>query len=130
MDQFQFGTTFDQPDITLLQWFSLNEGFPVLEVSFQGGFPIQSWYLDQLHVGVNETETDIICYPNPTSGRVFVNANNLSKGFIVELLDGVGNQIFSCIECFSISLDHLSNGIYIVKVYSNKDQEVFRILKQ
>ena len=130
VDQFQFGTTFDQPDITLLQWFSLNEGFPVLEVSFQGGFPIQSWYLDQLHVGVNDKETDITCYPNPTTDRVSFNANNLSKGFIVELLDGVGNQIFSCEECLSISLGHLSNGIYIVKVYSNKDQEVFRILKQ
>ena len=130
VDQFQFGTTFDQPDITLLQWFSLNEGFPVLEVSYQGGFPIQSWYLDQLHVGVNHKETDLTCYPNPTTGRVYFNADNLHKGFEIQLLDWSGNQIFSCEECHSISLDHLSNGIYYAKVYSNNGQEVFRILKQ
>ena len=53
VDQFQFGTAFDQPDITLLQWFSLNEGFPVLEVSFQGGISNSNMvFLDQLHVGV------------------------------------------------------------------------------
>ena len=130
VDQFQFGTTFDQPDITLLQWFSLNEGFPVLEVSFQGGFPTQSWYLDQLNVGVNKKETDLTCYPNPTTGRVHFSTDNFITGFTVELVDGVGNQIFSCEECQSISLDHLSNGMYYAKVYSNNGQEVFRILKQ
>ena len=130
VDQFQFGTTFDQPDITLLQWFSLNEGFPVLEVSYQGGFLIQSWYLDQLHVGVNHKKTDITCYPNPTTGRVYFYVNNLPKGFEIQLLDWSGNQIFSCEECHSISLDHLSNGIYLAKVYSNGVQDVFRILKQ
>ena len=46
---------------------SLNEGFPVLEVSFQE-VPTQSW-LDQLHVGVNKKETDLTCYPNPTTGK-------------------------------------------------------------
>ena len=113
-----------------MQWFSLNEGFPVLEVSFQGGFPTQSWYLDQLHVGVRNKEADLTCYPNPTTGRVHFSTDNLITGFTVELLDAVGNQIFSFENCQSISLNHLSNGIYYAKVYSNNGQEVFRILKQ
>ena len=130
IDQFQFGTAFDQPDITLLQWFSLNEGFPVLEVSFQGGFPIQTWYLDQLHVGVDNKVNNLTCYPNPTTGRVYFNTENLPKGFRVELFDGLGNQIFSCEKCGYISLNQFSNGIYYAKVYANKGQEVFRVLKQ
>ena len=67
VDQFQFGTTFNQPDITILQWFSVNEKFPVLELSYQSGFALQSWYLDQLHVGQIELYTEIKCYPNPTN---------------------------------------------------------------
>ncbi len=129
IDQFQFGTTFDQPDVNLFQWFSLNEGFPVLEVAFQGGFPIQSWYLDQLHVGNRLMEVKLACYPNPTHGKVHFELTNTALRFNITLFDELGKQILSCEDCNSISLDYLSNGIYYAKVFSSTAQDVFRILK-
>ena len=47
---------------------------------------------------LDNKEADLTCYPNPTTGRVHFSTDNLITGFTVELLDGVGNQIFSCEE--------------------------------
>ena len=131
MDQFQFGTTFDQPDITLLQWFSLNEGFPVLEVSFQGGFPIQSWYLDQLHVGVKDKETDITCYPNPTTDYLNIKISG-SPNFNLNIYDLNGKLLKSEKNNTSIQIQDLTNGLYIVEIVDleNDNKIIRKIIKE
>ena len=129
VDQFQFGTTFDQPDITILQWFSVNEKFPVLEVSYQSGFALQSWYLDQLHVGQIELDNEIKCYPNPTNDFLYIDGLNQLNEYNVKLLDAVGNQIHGCKNCEKISLFGLQSGIYFVSINVVNEMRVFKVFK-
>ena len=129
VDQFQFGTTFDQPDITILQWFSANEKFPVLEVSYQSGFVLQSWYLDQLHVGQRELETEINCYPNPANDFLIIDGLTHLNEYNIKLLDAVGNQIHNCNNCEQISLNGLHSGIYFVSINVDDEMRVFKLFK-
>ena len=74
----------------------VNEKFPVLELFYQSGFALQSWYLDQLHVGQIELDTEIKCYPNPTNDFLYIDGLNQLNEYNVKLLDAVGNQIHGC----------------------------------
>ena len=97
-----------------MQWFSINEEFPVLEVSYQSGFPVQSWYLDQLHVGQIELDNEIKCYPNPANDIIYLEGLHQLNGYSVELLDAVGNKIHACKNCENISLLGLSQGFILL----------------
>lgn len=73
---------------------------------------------------------NINVFPNPTSSNITVSVNSTSE-FKLELLDITGRALISTnIQTIKkLSLDHLSSGVYILKLNNNKKQYTSRILK-
>ncbi|MFN6038916.1 MAG: GEVED domain-containing protein [Bacteroidota bacterium] len=70
-------------------------------------------------------------YPNPTSGKFFIESNSDHGKVTVELFDSQGKKVYS--ELFgslsrqSFDLNGLSNGIYLIKIISADHFQTFRI---
>ncbi len=65
-------------------------------------------------------------YPNPTNGKIQIDTEEISG---LEVLDSHGSKIFSGIKQ-EIDLTELPNGIYFIKVITNKKTFCRRIIKQ
>ena len=70
-------------------------------------------------------------YPNPTTGIVTIsNEDNLTIDKI-EILDILGKTVATKTENTSqIDISHLSNGIYIFKIYSGETVSIKKIIKE
>ncbi|MGB0888034.1 MAG: T9SS type A sorting domain-containing protein, partial [Vicingaceae bacterium] len=71
-------------------------------------------------------------YPNPTTGNTFVNLNDFKNAEISitdltgKLLFHINNKNESIIE---LPTTDFSKGVYFVKVYNNKQQQVVKLIK-
>ena len=70
-------------------------------------------------------------YPNPTTGIISIsNQNNLTIDKI-EIVDVLGKTVATKTENTSqVDISHLSNGIYIFKIYSGETVSTKKIIKQ
>lgn len=78
---------------------------------------------------VKTKEFEITAYPNPTSDKltIYINQPNSKQEFFAELFDLQGNLILtetinSLLGSYSINLKGLSNGFYLLKIYSDNHQ--------
>ena len=79
---------------------------------------------------VEEQFNNIMVYPNPTNDLVFIDGYNTKK---VELYNLIGQILVSKENLESntpISIKHLSSGLYLLKVYSDNDIVIVRVLKE
>ena len=80
----------------------------------------------------NATLTNLLVYPNPSVGEFTVELNNgLTK--YINVMDVSGRLVLSStsdLDVTPINIQHLSNGIYYVKVKSNNAVNVLKIVKQ
>lgn len=71
-------------------------------------------------------EKSLSVYPNPTTGKIFVNAVGIEK---IEVLDVEGKLVYSGKET-EIDLGCEPRGVYIIKVMSDKQTLTGKLVKQ
>jgi hypothetical protein len=76
---------------------------------------------------INLANSSIFVYPNPTANRIYIQADNITK---VDLFDLMGRKIQSTNQN-QIDLSNVSNGSFILKVTTeNNKTQSFKIIKQ
>ena len=87
-------------------------------------------------IGVEENNPKlaISIFPNPTNGTVTLQLNNTkNKVVTVEILNIVGEVVYSLtknLSSVSVDLSSQPNGIYLLKVTTNEQQTVEKLIKQ
>ena len=76
-----------------------------------------------------ESKANVITYPNPTTGTVYINANNIKS---IEIFDVVGKPIdfeiiSKDIETMGVSVKSVA-GIYFIKVGTNSENAVKKLI--
>ena len=82
--------------------------------------------------GINEEQKiPVRIYPNPVSDIVNIESDQASNG--IEILNFLGETVYSDsftkTKNFNISMKHITQGIYLVKIKSGKETIVEKILK-
>jgi hypothetical protein len=76
---------------------------------------------------LSPTTSSIYVYPNPTANRIYIQADNISKA---ELFDLMGRKVKATNQD-QIDLSNISSGSYILQVTTqNNTTETFKIIKQ
>ena len=76
---------------------------------------------------ISPAASSIYVYPNPTANRVYIQAENLTKA---ELIDLMGRKVKTTKQD-QIDLSNISSGSYILQVTTqNNTTETFKIIKQ
>ena len=76
---------------------------------------------------LNPADNSIYVYPNPTANRIYIQADNISKA---ELFDLMGRKVMETNQD-QIDLGNISGGSYILQVTTqNNTTESFKIIKQ
>jgi hypothetical protein len=79
---------------------------------------------------------EVTIYPNPTTGKIFVQFNGLAvEGKDVSVIDIYGNRcqvgpVHSSDYQVEIDLTGLSSGLYLIRVNDDENSEVFRVVKR
>lgn len=79
---------------------------------------------------IEESTNNIMVYPNPTNDVVFIKGCEVSK---VEVYDLMGQFLLSkenLGENTTISLRHLSSGLYLLRLYADDDIVIVRVAKE
>ncbi len=80
-------------------------------------------------IATNGALNGLNVYPNPTSGVLTVELNSgLVKSVVVT--DLTGRVVLTSEGSVNLNLNNLSNGVYYVKVSSDKASEVVKVVKQ
>jgi hypothetical protein len=84
-------------------------------------------------VGVKENKKEIEgikVYPNPSNGKLFIEAKNFDlKNITLSLLNQLG-QIILTVNATEIDISSFDAGIYCLKVQDKTFQSVFKIIKE
>ena len=75
--------------------------------------------------GLSPTTSSIYVYPNPTADRVYIQADNITKA---ELFDLMGRKVRSTNQP-QIDISRLSRGNYILQVKTQNNTQSFKIIK-
>lgn len=106
----------------------------VTEVDFEfdnySGFNVDNIKIVNLdHLSNNEVSINTISiYPNPTSDWLKVNSVTNIKS--LEIIDFNGNSILRKEYTTEMNVKELSNGIYFIKVYTDKDSNTYKFIKR
>lgn len=87
---------------------------------------------------LNEKEIAFSIYPNPTSDFISIEISSFEKSkysteFHAEIFDFMGNKIksFAIIESISkVNVSELKNGIYFIKIRTEKELLTYKIVKK
>ncbi len=81
-----------------------------------------------------ENTTEISVYPNPTTGLVSLNINNINTAFNYKVIDITGRAIVSEFNVSSqntqIDLNNQENGIYMIHVFNENIEKTIQIVKK
>ena len=72
------------------------------------------------------TLSNVQVYPNPTSGKLTIDAENFEG---VEVYDVSGRLIIKS-ELKTIDLEEQSKGLYLLKINANGTTQEFKVLKE
>ncbi len=100
-----------------------------------GGYG-QPIYLDNFLVQSNQTlevdtfemETDVIVYPNPTLDKIVIKSNQAIDK--VEVYNILGKKVIERDNTQELNLNTLSDGVYLLQIFSGKTKIIKRIVKQ
>ena len=122
------------PSETSQSYTSTTNGNYAVEVSL-GSCVDTSACENILIVGINENilgET-ISIYPNPTSGVATINLGTIKEATIT-ILNITGEELYNINQInesqVEVSLSDYSKGIYFIKIQSNNQQKVVKLIKQ
>ena len=74
---------------------------------------------------LSPTASSIYVYPNPTANRIYIQADNIKKA---ELFDLMGRKVRSTNQP-QIDISRLSRGNYILQVKTQNNTQSFKIIK-
>lgn len=142
-----------KPDGSLLYDYNWDSTWPnYTAVWAQWNFPVDNTWMDGVYTitaefGGNSYETifgvntnlgtedlqqaEITLYPNPTTNKIFVEANSQIEK--IQIFDLVGRKVLEVsplAEKTEINLDYLSQGIYSVVISSEGNKYVKKLLKE
>ncbi|MBK8368189.1 MAG: T9SS type A sorting domain-containing protein [Bacteroidetes bacterium] len=97
-----------------------------------------------LYVGIEELQNTnnnsslVSVYPNPSNGTVYLKfKTNINEKILVEVYDILGRNMY--LKSFNnitenqveqLDLSNYTNGMYLIKISSNKQQECIKIIKE
>ena len=81
------------------------------------------------HVGISDVEgiEDIIIYPNPTTGKLTINAEEVTK---VEVFDHAGRLVNTFVNTNQLDISQLPTGTYALRITLQKGSTVRRVIKR
>ncbi len=83
---------------------------------------------------LNEKETNLYIKPNPTKDKISIFLAELEDEILIEVfnLEGrmVQNEKLHFVKEVKINLDHYSNGLYLIKLKTNKWQQILKVTKE
>lgn len=88
--------------------------------------------INEIHPFTNHEEQWVAIYPNPTTGTVFLSVKNKTDGEL-EILDVKGQKVLAqklTEGTNEISMQHISNGMYFVRLQLNQEIYHQKIIKQ
>ena len=105
------------------------------DIFFDYNFPIDTGYITTTFQALSNPNFDldnsISVYPNPTSNVITIKANETLKA--VQLFDVQGRVLVTKIEeknQINFDVSHFSNGVYFLKVTTEKGSKTERIVKE
>lgn len=95
------------------------------EVDYSINGQIRLLYTGALSVKDEITIERLHIYPNPTSNYIYLSASQ--KIDKIEVYDLLGKQVLSTNQTEKVNLDKLSEGLYLVKIYSEDQFQTKKI---
>jgi uncharacterized repeat protein (TIGR01451 family) len=77
---------------------------------------------------VFKIDESVSIYPNPTSSKININANNNIKS--IELYDVQGRVLENILNANSLDISAKNNGIYFLKITTEKGSKVEKVIKE
>lgn len=107
------------------------------EIYFDFNFPvITNMYSTsvQENLSINDFEkSDVVLYPNPVNNQLYIKSKLSIDSIKIFDINGrlIQNKIMNYSnENLELSVSELRSGIYFIEVYSNKQKEVLRFIKE
>jgi predicted nucleotidyltransferase len=80
------------------------------------------------NIGIEETEKTLLIYPNPTTGKITIQCENMEK---IELLDITGRIVYKQVvsnNMFDVDISTFNKGVYFIKVTADDAIGVERVV--
>lgn len=124
--------------IKTLETLQLGDNFTnQAEIYFDFNFPvITNMYSTsvQENLSINDFEkSDVVLYPNPVNNQLYIKSKLSIDSIKIFDINGrlIQNKIMNYSnENLELSVSELRSGIYFIEVYSNKQKEVLRFIKE
>lgn len=124
--------------IKTLETLQLGDNFTnQTEIYFDFNFPvITNMYSTsvQENLSINDFEkSDVVLYPNPVNNQLYIKSKLSIDSIKIFDINGrlIQNKIMNYSnENLELSVSELRSGIYFIEVYSNKQKEVLRFIKE
>jgi len=118
------------------QTYAINfSGNYAVEVTQNGCVDTSSCYL-VISVGIEElgASNNWVLYPNPTSRNVTLDLNKTLVNIQISIIDITGKEIYSInnvkINKLEINTQHFSKGVFFVKIQSENQQKVIKLIRK
>ncbi|MBT8287637.1 MAG: T9SS type A sorting domain-containing protein, partial [Bacteroidia bacterium] len=99
------------------------------------GSPASTFYFDDVQqvstLGIEDQDFSTLkIYPNPVGNKLFIESNTIELTKI-EIFSLVGNKVMEFNSNLnSITVDDLSSGFYLIKIYNYQGSTVKKLLKR
>ncbi len=82
-----------------------------------------------INVGVKEIkdESVVAVYPNPTTGKIYINVKNGNRKADVELYNLLGKKVLESKNTVELDLSDFNRGVYLMKIYDGTNCYTKRI---
>ncbi len=77
---------------------------------------------------------DILIYPNPSNGLVYINTNNMNINYNIEISDVYGrilkDENIKILDNNSFDISEFPKGMYLIRIYYNNNYKIFKLQKK
>jgi hypothetical protein len=105
------------------------------DVNFCNSMPSNTINVTQVGIELLKNYTSLLIYPNPSTGLVTIEINDLKLNTTVDVINGFGQIIHQSFikECTTkcihdLDLSDFANGIYFVKITSGNEIEYRKLV--
>ena len=77
--------------------------------------------------GLNENDSNVALFPNPTNGNVTIQATGMSRITVVSVLGQVVYDTELNADEFTLNMAQFNAGMYMVRVYTEDGMTVKRV---
>jgi hypothetical protein len=122
------------PGATQQSFTPTEDGSYYVAISTADGCSASSQTLDIVNLGLEEVKKgQIILYPNPTSSLITIKTENSSENYYVSVYSLSGAPILTRNlngnATYDLDASEWSQGVYLIRLDSENDSQVFKIIK-